>query len=400
MVDEQITSVVNKIKQELNTEIYNEMTIIFNNIYEIENDECSSKVIDIMKINNIVKCKLLQASADNLKNDIVNSLTAAIEKKLDADVLSKLEQDIFNQLDLFANNKQTSDTNTDIESKTTNIRNFINNTINTNISNTAIMEARSKIIDIEIQQSEDIKIINLAKAFLDSEVITKVINTVINKLLDSLLIRNHCFKNNGANMTTLYCQTAVVHKDMQNIFDKEMREYCNVIPNVPGSGSGRQKDLTNMELSGATGKTASEIDKLENPICACFDEKLIQKKLSSITNQDKRDTMINNPICFLANCKNDPQAYKKKITPGGDCKITLCSIDISGGENIIQSENVTIKNDCIKDCKKTRCDTLQDQIKSSYFDYDDLNDNNKYIFVALICLIIFLLIFIFYWTII
>jgi hypothetical protein len=173
MVDEQITYVVNKIKQELNTEIYNEMTIIFNNTYEIENDECSSKVIDSMKMNNIVKCKLLQASADNLKNDIVNSLTAAIEKKLDADVLSKLEQDIFNQLDLFANNTQTSDTNTDIESKTTNIKNFINTTINTNISNNAIMEARSTIINIGIQQSEDIKIINLAKAFLDDGKLTQ-----------------------------------------------------------------------------------------------------------------------------------------------------------------------------------------------------------------------------------
>jgi len=241
-------------------------------------------------------------------------------------------------------------------------------------------------------------------------------------------IRNHCFKNNGANMSTPYCKTAIVHKDMRETFDKEMLEYCNVIPNKPGTGNGRQKDLSKMAISATPGKTASEIDStLENPICACFDEKLVQKKFSTITNEEKRNLLANNPICFLANCKNDPQAYTKKVAPGQECKITLCSIDIPGGVSVIKSENVEISNNCgpgsasndplaggtggtiqsgkpietssatgIKDCKKTKCDTLQDQLKSSYFNYDDLNDNNKHIFIALICLIIFLLFFIIY----
>jgi hypothetical protein len=234
-------------------------------------------------------------------------------------------------------------------------------------------------------------------------------------------------------MSTPYCKTAIVHKDMRETFDKEMLEYCNVIPNKPGTGNGRQKDLSKMAISATPGKTASEIDTLENPICACFDEKLVQKKFSTITNEEKRNLLANNPICFLANCKNDPQAYKKKVTPGEECKIVLCSIDIPGGVSVIKSEHVTIKNDCgpgsasndplaggtggtiqsgkpietsstsstssatgIKDCKKTKCDNLQDQFKSSYFNYDNLNDNNKHIFIAFICLIIFLIIFIIY----
>jgi hypothetical protein len=232
-------------------------------------------------------------------------------------------------------------------------------------------------------------------------------------------IRNHCFKNDSANMSTPYCKTAVVAANKRGAnFDTEMREYCNLIPNILGSGSGRQRNLSNMEISAAVGKTASEIDTLENPVCACFDEKLIQKKFSSISNEEKRNLLNLNPVCFLGNCKNDPKAYQKKMSPGGNCEIVLCDIDIKK-LTAIQTTNIKIQNNCgqgsasndpllgitegtsstttgNKDCKKTKCDKLLDQLKSSYFNYDHLNDDNKRIFVALICLIFFLLFFIIY----
>ena len=247
-------------------------------------------------------------------------------------------------------------------------------------------------------------------------------------------IKNHCFKNNNANMSSEYCKTAVRHKYTTSPFDDEMREYCNVLPNKPGSGSGRQRDLSKMVISTTPGKTASDIDNtLENPICSCFDEQLIKKKFSNVKQANAKDAFVTNPQCFLANCKNDPKAYKKK-EPNDGCKITMCIID-ADAINIVKSSDVKIENNCgpgaasitngvpgtpgtpgantpgadapststttttgttTKDCKKTKCVTLEEQIKSKYFNYDDLNDNNKNIFVRLICLLIFLLFFIIY----
>jgi hypothetical protein len=257
-------------------------------------------------------------------------------------------------------------------------------------------------------------------------------------------IKNHCFKNNNANMSTPYCKTAVTYKYTTTPFDNEMREYCNQIPNKPGSGSGRQKDLSKMVITTTPGKTASDIDQtLEYPICACYDEQLIKKKFSNVKQENANAQFVSNPQCFLSNCKNDPKAYRKK-DPHDGCKITMCIID-TDAINIVKSNDVKFENNCgpgaasivnggagtpsitgspsapstptttststptttststatttgttIKDCKKTKCDKLQDQLKSSYFNYDDLNDDNKHIFIALICLIIFLLFFIIY----
>ena len=247
-------------------------------------------------------------------------------------------------------------------------------------------------------------------------------------------IKNHCFKNNNANMSSEYCKTAVRHKFITSPFDDEMREYCNVLPDKPGSGSGRQRDLSKMVISTTPGKTASDIDNtLENPICSCFDEQLIKKKFSNVKQANAKDAFVTNPQCFLANCKNDPKAYKKK-EPNDGCKITMCIID-ADAINIVKSSDVKIENNCgpgaasitngvpgtpgtpgantpgadapststttttgttTKDCKKTKCVTLEEQIKNKYFNYNDLNDNNKNIFVGLICLLIFLLFFIIY----
>ena len=217
MCNQQATSVVHKFRQDLETEIRNEMNTTFNNTYETKTvSECSSTVINSMRMNKLViynvkrfkmsndaiatvKCKLQQASSAELKNDIATSLTSAIEKKLDASVLSKLEQETKSQMGSYAGNTQISDTNTDIEGKTTtNIQNLINTTINTNISNTAIMEARSTIINdfdfgegVFAMQAEDVEITNLAKAFLESEVVSTAVTDVINKIANTQAVQEH-----------------------------------------------------------------------------------------------------------------------------------------------------------------------------------------------------------------
>ena len=66
------------------------------------------------------------------------------------------------------------------------------------------------------------------------------------------------------------------------------------------------------------------------------------------------------------------------------------------GADAPSTSTTTTTGTTTKDCKKTKCVTLEEQIKSKYFNYDDLNDNNKNIFVRLICLLIFLLFFIIY----
>lgn len=221
--NKQESSIVNKIKQELITDIYKEMIATFNNIYETKTVSICSKTetnsmemskLTIRKVTGfkmsndavgIVKCKLQNASAAELKNDITSALTAAIEKKIDAvtDVLSKLNQDATSQLGGVANTQSASTTN--------DIKNFVTttiNTINTTITNIAIMEARSKTINdfdlgegvFAIQSDEEIT--NLAKGFLESEAISQVVNkvistivdevvtTVVNKVIDSITVAN------------------------------------------------------------------------------------------------------------------------------------------------------------------------------------------------------------------
>ena len=216
MGNSQSASVINKIKQELETEIHKEMNTTFNNTYETKTvSECSSTVINSMTMKKLMiyktkgfrmsndavvtmKCKLQQASAAELKNDIASALTAAIEKQVQTDVLSKLNQDATSELG-GVGNTQSSSTTHDIEGNTfTDIKNFVTTTINTTITNTAIMEAKSTVInDFDFGEgvfaidSEDVEITNLAKVFLESEVVSTAVNAVVNKIVNSPAVTEH-----------------------------------------------------------------------------------------------------------------------------------------------------------------------------------------------------------------
>lgn len=251
-------------------------------------------------------------------------------------------------------------------------------------------------------------------------------------------IKNFC-KGDYIKYNT-YCQNTLVHPLMRGEHDIEISRHCN--------NEGKQSNLESVKTN-SVDRTAKNIDTLENPICACYDEGLINAKFSHITKSDLKTTFTSRPQCFYYNCMNDPKAYKK---PNGDCNITICSIDLNE-VGISNSNNITIANNCgpsgpsdsgdsgstsgsssinsenVIDCQmsdwspcskkcsegiqirekildpinggkvcgpiiqtcKIPCTTLEEQIKNTYFNYNDLNKNNKIIFIVII-IIIFIII--------
>jgi hypothetical protein len=157
-------------------------------------------------------------------------------------------------------------------------------------------------------------------------------------------IEKYCFANNGANIKPdSWCANMLIHSELQGEYTNQMNTFCNVNKNIPGSGAGIQKDLSNMRLSRTPGKTAEDLDKtLENPICACFDKELVKTKYLNVTNPDTYTTFISYPECFLYDCVNGPKAYKKTKPP---CDIKMCTIDIQN-LGITNSKDIKIENNC------------------------------------------------------
>ena len=113
---------------------------------------------------------------------------------------------------------------------------------------------------------------------------------------------------------------------------------------------------------------------------------------------------------FVNNCgpgaiTNDPLAGKTPGTPGTSSTPGTTSTPGTSSTSSTSSTSGTTETvgptgtpgtTGIKDCKKSKCLTLQEQLKNKYFNYNDLNDNNKNIFIGLICSIILLFFFIIY----
>jgi hypothetical protein len=267
-------------------------------------------------------------------------------------------------------------------------------------------------------------------------------------------IKNYC-KGNTIKSDP-WCQTTLVHPKMRGLHDTEMQNYCN--------GIGKQRNLVavgeqkNLNIVDATADEKSKeiLDRLENPICACFDNNLINKKFDHVKNEKYKPMFTSRPQCFYSNCISDSNAYKK--TSPDPCKITICSIDAEN-INIKESTNVKIENNCGGggggtvtnpytpsqsdgtpstgagsnnkiDCQMTKwsecsnkciagietrewvvgplnggepcgptsreckiqCTTIKDQLLNSYFNFNDLDQTNKIILIVIVILIIIILI--------
>jgi hypothetical protein len=237
-------------------------------------------------------------------------------------------------------------------------------------------------------------------------------------------IQKYCIGNKIKNDT--YCKEILLHKQMNGGHDIEMGRYCNA--------EGRQINTTN-------------INTLENPICACYDKGLISAKFKNIKDDKVKDILTGRPQCFYDQCFDSVESYKKnnEICP----PITICSIDL-GDVQIKDSANITIKNVCgdnsptsssaentgitsnfTIDCKmedwsecsntcregtqtrnkildpinggelcgptsqtcKIPCPTLKEQLQNSYFNFNDLYITNKIILITVFIIIIIIYIF-------
>ena len=185
-------------------------------------------------------------------------------------------------------------------------------------------------------------------------------------------------------------------------------------------------------------------------VCACFDKTTIKNNFNNIKSEEKYNLMISRPDCYYDKCINGNtyiKNYDKTCTP-----MTICSIEIGGNVNIKESNNIKIENNCgnnsnttttnnnagtytdlnIKskqDCQmsdwsqcseickpgtQTRkiileaqnngkpcgpliqsclinCKSLSDQFKNNYYNFFDLDDNNKLILLVVIGLVIYLI---------
>ena len=116
-----------------------------------------------------------------------------MKKKIDNDVLKKLEQDASTQLGSLPMNENDMKSHTSITSGTyTNIRNAIAVTIDNTINKTSILEAKQSAINsfkvggnLIIIDVDGFSQTNEVIAFLQSNVVSTSVNTIINAVVES-----------------------------------------------------------------------------------------------------------------------------------------------------------------------------------------------------------------------
>jgi hypothetical protein len=155
-----------------------------------------------VKIGNVanakIKCGLEKASAQDLQSNIVNSLTAAIEKNIDEAILKQLDQKAKSELGSIGGDQDIS-TTTKLDNTTiNNIRNKINLEVKTELSDETLLSAKATALQdirfdegITITNSSNIEITNVAESFLDSQIVSKIVNNIVNKLVDSEIVSEH-----------------------------------------------------------------------------------------------------------------------------------------------------------------------------------------------------------------
>ena len=149
--------------------IQKEMILQFTNRYINKTNIDCNKLKEFFNENSIINCTFNYASIQDIKNNIINSLTYAIEKYLDMNVLNILENDI-TLLNTIGNNN-TSIKYTLMENN--NIRNKIYIEIENSITNENIFEIIQTI-------KKNLVTNNNALLFIKEDLIINTINKIIN----------------------------------------------------------------------------------------------------------------------------------------------------------------------------------------------------------------------------
>jgi hypothetical protein len=236
-----------------------------------------------------------------------------------------------------------------------------------------------------------------------------------------------------------YCQEILQNELMRGQHNTEMERYCN---------AEGQNDLS--KISESTPQNAFyNSDVLTNPICACMDRQLINKKFDYIkNNQVLKSSYTGSPECWYNNCKVGGVYEPKKP----DCKSIYCNQQFNGPVDLAFMKDVKIENNCPgalttgaansdgsqsdnpiftekNDCQmsawsdcsqkcgegtQTReviadphnggqpcgplvqkcsssCKTLQEQLKNRYFNFNDLDKNNKILLIVIVVIIIIII---------
>ena len=215
MGNHQSSESITNIKNTVITDIQNTMKSNFNNTFKTTTtNTCEQTITQITTVQNLtvtgkckvnitnqakgdLKCKLQQASTQDIQSNIVSSLSAAIEKNLDAELLKKLDQKAESSLGSMGNT-QSSTTKTDVENTSyTNIRKLIDITVKTEIINDTIIDAKQTLFqqieagNISASGECEVNIGNIGISFLESEIISTAVNNVINKIADDTIIEEH-----------------------------------------------------------------------------------------------------------------------------------------------------------------------------------------------------------------
>jgi hypothetical protein len=129
-----------------------------------------------------------------------------------------------------------------------------------------------------------------------------------------------------------WCQKILSSEIMRNEYNDEMKIYCN------NEGKNNLSNIEEADLN----KARKINDNLTNPICACYDDALLEKKFGYVKNFDIKSKYLAHPECFYYNCMQGTGVYKKNSS---DCKAVICNIQFDDVD-IKNSSNIKIENNC------------------------------------------------------
>lgn len=216
------------------------------------------------------------------------------------------------------------------------------------------------------------------------------------------IIKNYCV---GTNVNNEFCTEVLKNNNMHGNHDTEMTKYCNS-------------------------------DGMTKPLCTCFDNYQINSLFDNIPDKNVQNYLKNNPECYYKNCNVSTTSYKRSTDINKCKKINLCKTSLGNfnTNNLINTDvstncasnyitDLTEYNKClmsewskcsnicnkgiqtreiIKDTSNNtcgvkyqdcliKCPTILDQYKNKYYKFEELDNNNKGIFIGLIILILFII---------
>ena len=198
-------------------------------------------------------------------------------------------------------------------------------------------------------------------------------------------IKEYC---KGDNIKEKWCKENLI-KDVflsDTGIINEIDKFCN------NQGSQVQKDESVINI-----KKLEDLDTLENPICACYDKKLLDYKYSKVKDTKAKNLFISYPECLYSNCKDKDKAFQK--SNNGVCDIKFCKNHFESDVIFEGNDIIKIDSNCVTGAgtgtgteteNKINFNKLLDKILNNKF--NELQ-TEEIIFIVIVIVIILLLFF-------